>query len=185
MQCTKLATYAGLVITLLAGCFAAQQNGPAKPKVAVLDIRGDKTAELQQAVETDMVAKMLDNGVAVLECRPAFNYFTRSQPMRRTKLVCTIGPACDSEEMLQALFEAGLNVARINFSHGDSNYHRLLIRRIKSLRDQLGMPVAILQDLQGPKIRVGKIESGTLWLGRGTTFVLTSSPTPGVPCSRT
>ena len=99
--------------------------------------------------------------------------------MRRTKLVCTIGPACDSEEMLQALFEAGLNVARINFSHGDSNYHRLLIRRIKSLRDQLGMPVAILQDLQGPKIRVGKIESGTLWLGRGTTFVLTSSPTRG------
>ncbi len=99
--------------------------------------------------------------------------------MRRTKLVCTIGPACDSEEMLQALFEAGLNVARINFSHGDSNYHRLLIRRIKSLRDQLGMPVAILQDLQGPKIRVGKIESGTLWLGRGTTFVLTSSPSSG------
>ncbi len=99
--------------------------------------------------------------------------------MRRTKLVCTIGPACDSEDMLKGLFEAGLNVARINFSHGDSDYHRLLITRIKSLREELGMPVAILQDLQGPKIRVGKIESGTAWLGRGTTFVLTSTPTSG------
>ncbi len=81
--------------------------------------------------------------------------------------------------MLKGLFEAGLNVARINFSHGDSDYHRLLIRRIKSLREKLGMPVAILQDLQGPKIRVGKIESGTAWLGRGTTFILTSSSAPG------
>lgn len=99
--------------------------------------------------------------------------------MRRTKLVCTIGPACDSEEMLRGLFAAGLNVARINFSHGDSDYHRLLLRRIKSLREELDMPVAILQDLQGPKIRVGKIESGTAWLGRGTTFVLTSLSVPG------
>ena len=99
--------------------------------------------------------------------------------MRRTKLVCTIGPACDSEEMLRGLFAAGLNVARINFSHGDSDYHRLLIRRIKSLREELDMPVAILQDLQGPKIRVGKIKSGTAWLGHGTTFVLTSLSVPG------
>ena len=100
--------------------------------------------------------------------------------MRRTKLVCTIGPACDSEKMLTSLFEAGLNVARINFSHGDSETHRLLIRRIKSLREKMNLPVAILQDLQGPKIRVGKIEGGTMWLGRGTTFVLTSSPTPEI-----
>ena len=99
--------------------------------------------------------------------------------MKRTKLVCTIGPACDSDEMLRGLFAAGLNVARINFSHGDSDYHRLLIRRIKSLREELNMPVAILQDLQGPKIRVGKIESGTAWLERGTTFVLTSVSVPG------
>ena len=93
--------------------------------------------------------------------------------------MCTIGPACDSDEMLRGLFAAGLNVARINFSHGDSDYHRLLIRRIKSLREELNMPVAILQDLQGPKIRVGKIESGTAWLERGTTFVLTSVSVPG------
>ena len=99
--------------------------------------------------------------------------------LRRTKLVCTIGPACDSEEMLTSLIEAGLNVARINFSHGDSDYHRLLIRRIKSVREKLDVPVAILQDLQGPKIRIGKIESGTVWLGRGTTLVLTSEPATG------
>ncbi len=101
--------------------------------------------------------------------------------MRRTKLVCTIGPSCDSEKMLNGLFEAGLNVARINFSHGDSDYHRTLIRRIKSVRERLGIPVAILQDLQGPKIRVGKIEGGTVWLGRGTTFVLTSAAASGDP----
>ena len=99
--------------------------------------------------------------------------------MKRTKLVCTIGPACDSEEMLSKLIDAGLNVARINFSHGDSDYHRTLIRRIQKLRQTMGRPVAILQDLQGPKIRVGKIATGRVLLERGATFVLTSSPVPG------
>lgn len=95
--------------------------------------------------------------------------------MRRTKLVCTIGPACDSEEKLRALFDAGLNVARINFSHGDTAYHRQIIRRIKALRKSLGTPLAILQDLQGPKIRVGEIEPRSVWLERGATFVLSST----------
>ena len=99
--------------------------------------------------------------------------------MRRTKLVCTIGPACDSEEMLTALVRAGMNVARINFSHRDSGYHRELIRRIKKIREHLETPVAILQDLQGPKIRIGKIETGNVWLERGAPFVLTTSPVSG------
>ena len=72
--------------------------------------------------------------------------------MKRTKLVCTIGPACDSEEMLSKLIDAGLNVARINFSHGDSDYHRTLIRRIQKLRQTMGKPVAILQDLEAEGI---------------------------------
>ena len=59
--------------------------------------------------------------------------------MRRTKLVCTIGPACDSEDMLQALIEAGMNVARINFSHGGEDYHRTLIRRIRTIRERMGV----------------------------------------------
>jgi pyruvate kinase len=99
--------------------------------------------------------------------------------VRRTKLVCTIGPACDSEEMLTKLVRAGMNVARVNFSHGDSAYHRELLRRIKQIREALATPVAILQDLQGPKIRVGKIAAGNVWLERGAPFVLTSSPVTG------
>ena len=112
---------------------------------------------------------------AIIEDQPAESPATRSDAegaifVRRTKLVCTIGPACESEEMLTDLIEAGLNVARINFSHGDSDYHRLLIRRIKSLRENLDIPVAILQDLQGPKIRVGKIENGKVWLASIVQF---------------
>jgi len=99
--------------------------------------------------------------------------------MRRTKLVCTIGPACDSEDMLRELIGAGLNVARINFSHGDTAYHRRIIRRIKRLREDLGVPLAILQDLQGPKIRVGLIEPRPVWLERGAAFVLSSTPRIG------
>lgn len=80
--------------------------------------------------------------------------------------------------MLTRLIQAGLNVARINFSHGDSDYHRKLIRRIKAIREKMAVPVAILQDLQGPKIRVGRINKGKVWLERGTTFVLTSKDVP-------
>ena len=99
--------------------------------------------------------------------------------MRRTKLVCTIGPASDSEEMLRKLIAGGMNVARINFSHGDSDYHRLLIRRLKKVREELSASIAILQDLQGPKIRIGKIQGGSAWLERGSSFVLTSDTSIG------
>ena len=98
---------------------------------------------------------------------------------RRTKLVATIGPACDSEEKLAELIEAGLNVARINFSHGNSDYHRQLIRRLKKIRRDRGVPLAILQDLQGPKVRIGRIAEGSVWLERGSRFVLTSDSQPG------
>jgi pyruvate kinase len=99
--------------------------------------------------------------------------------MRRTKLVCTIGPACDSDEMLERMFLAGTNVARINFSHGTAEHHRDLIRRIKVIRKRLGLPIAILQDLQGPKVRIGRIENDNVWLERGATFTLTSDPIVG------
>lgn len=99
--------------------------------------------------------------------------------MRRTKLVCTIGPACDSEDMLRKLIDGGLNVARINFSHGDTDYHRRIIRRIKKLREEMQVPIAILQDLQGPKIRVGRIEPRPVWLERDSHFILSSSPRQG------
>jgi pyruvate kinase len=101
--------------------------------------------------------------------------------IRRTKIVCTIGPACDSEEMLARLIEAGMNVARVNFSHGTHEYHRNVIRRIKRIRRALNKPVAILQDLQGPKIRIGAIAGGAgfVTLLPGREFVLTTEDVAG------
>ncbi len=101
--------------------------------------------------------------------------------MRRTKIVCTIGPATDSEEMLVRLINAGMNVARVNFSHGTHDNHREVIRRIKQVRRGLNRPVAILQDLQGPKIRVGLIGggSGFVTLLSGQMFTLTTEEVPG------
>jgi pyruvate kinase len=101
--------------------------------------------------------------------------------MRRTKIVCTIGPATDSEEALARLISAGMNVARVNFSHGDHDYHRMVIRRIKQVRRAMNKPVAILQDLQGPKIRVGLIGGGTgfVTLMPGQEFILTTEDVPG------
>jgi pyruvate kinase len=99
--------------------------------------------------------------------------------MRRTKIVCTIGPASDAEEMIARLITAGMNVARVNFSHGTHEYHRGLIHRIKRVRKALNKPVAILQDLQGPKIRIGIIESGFVQLLPGQDFVLTTENVAG------
>ena len=99
--------------------------------------------------------------------------------MRRTKLVCTIGPACDSENMLQALIDAGMDVARINFSHGSEDYQRTVIRRIRSIGDRRGTSTAILQDLQGPKIRIGAIASGNVMLEPDQRFILTTESVPG------
>ncbi len=99
--------------------------------------------------------------------------------MRRTKIVCTIGPVSDSEEMIAKLVAAGMNVARVNFSHGTHEYHRTVIRRIKQVRKALNRPVAILQDLQGPKIRIGNIRDGVVQLLPGKEFILTTDNAPG------
>uniref|UniRef100_UPI00397AA09B pyruvate kinase n=1 Tax=Salmonella sp. SAL4360 TaxID=3159881 RepID=UPI00397AA09B len=73
---------------------------------------------------------------------------------RRTKIVATIGPASSTEKALQALLEAGMDVARLNFSHGTREEHRETIRRLRRLADARQVPVAILQDLTGPKVRI-------------------------------
>lgn len=92
----------------------------------------------------------------------------------RTKVVCTIGPASESVEVLEAMIKSGMDVARLNFSHGTQEEHFKKIRTIRELADRLGKPVAILQDLSGPKIRVGKIKQGGVELKRGNRFFLTS-----------
>src|SRR5437016_10963256 len=99
--------------------------------------------------------------------------------MRRTKIVCTIGPVSDTEEMIAKLIAAGMNVARLNFSHGTPEYQRDLIRKVKRVRKAMNKPVAILQDLQGPKIRVGIIANGVVQLQPGQEFILTSDEVPG------
>jgi pyruvate kinase len=95
--------------------------------------------------------------------------------MRRTKIVCTIGPASSSEERLEQLMLAGMNVARLNFSHGTHEEHAAVIERIRRISTRLGWPVAILQDLQGPKIRVGSLPSGQpLRLEAGRQVIITT-----------
>jgi pyruvate kinase len=99
--------------------------------------------------------------------------------IRRTKIVCTIGPASGSEEMIAKLVDAGMNVARLNFSHGTSEYLRDLVQKIKRVRKSMNKPVAILQDLQGPKIRIGVIGGNVVQLHRGNEFILTTDDVSG------
>jgi pyruvate kinase len=99
--------------------------------------------------------------------------------MRRTKIVATIGPASQDEEKITQLIQSGVNVFRINFSHGNYKTHAQVIRSIRSISQRSGTPVTILQDLQGPKIRVGDIYSGETELESGQRFTLTTRPVPG------
>lgn len=94
--------------------------------------------------------------------------------MRRTKIVCTIGPASQSPEVLTAMIEAGMDVARLNFSHGTWEQHAANIRAIREIAARVGRQVAILQDLCGPKVRVGEIGPAEVTLVPGQTFTLTT-----------
>lgn len=98
---------------------------------------------------------------------------------RRARIVCTIGPSTDSEEGIRQLIVAGMNVARLNFSHGEHETHAAIYHRIRRISDELNRPIAILQDLQGPKIRVGKIEGGGTMLVEGERFALTTEEVLG------
>ncbi|QDG54505.1 pyruvate kinase [Persicimonas caeni] len=93
--------------------------------------------------------------------------------MRRAKIVCTLGPASSSAETIEQMIRAGMNVARLNFSHGTHEYHRELYNTVREVSRDLNSPVAILQDLQGPKIRVGKFAEGPVELTEGDEFVIT------------
>lgn len=94
-------------------------------------------------------------------------------PDHKTKIVCTIGPASSSEEMIRELVLAGMNVARINFSHGDFESHGEVIRRVRKVAEELDRTIAILADLPGPKIRIGKLEKEPLMLHKGNLVTLT------------
>lgn len=94
--------------------------------------------------------------------------------IRKSKIVCTIGPATASREMIHSLIKNGMDVARLNFSHGDHAFHKKIVGFIKEESKKLGKPVAILQDLQGIKIRVGLVEGGGVELKKGAEIFLHS-----------
>ncbi|NLW43314.1 MAG: pyruvate kinase, partial [Tissierellia bacterium] len=93
---------------------------------------------------------------------------------KKTKIVCTIGPASESSEMLERLMLAGMNVARLNFSHGTHDEHQQRIDRIKSVADRLNYPIAIMLDTKGPEIRLGNFETEPINLNTGDIFTLTT-----------
>ncbi|HBN97597.1 MAG TPA: pyruvate kinase, partial [Firmicutes bacterium] len=96
-----------------------------------------------------------------------------------TKIVCTIGPASEGPEIIRALIRAGMNVARLNFSHGTLDEHLLRIKNLREATAELGANVALLLDIQGPKIRVGRLKNGPIELIPGQEYTLTVEPYEG------
>lgn len=99
--------------------------------------------------------------------------------VRRANIVCTLGPATDSLEQIQALIEAGMDVARFNMSHGSHEEHQARFDRVRAAAEAVGKPVAILADLQGPKIRLGRFADGPVELVVGAEFTITTEDVPG------
>ena len=99
--------------------------------------------------------------------------------MRKTKIVCTIGPACSTEKALTELCLAGMNVARLNFSHGTHEQHLGMINLIKSVRQKLNVPVAIMLDTKGPEYRIKAFKDGRVTLNDGDTFTFTTNEVEG------
>jgi pyruvate kinase len=99
--------------------------------------------------------------------------------MRRTKIICTLGPATEREGVLKELMLAGMNVARFNFSHADHEEHYGRFKNLKKLREELDLPVAALLDTKGPEIRIGNFADGKITLKKGQTFTLTTKEVDG------
>ena len=101
--------------------------------------------------------------------------------MRKTKILVTLGPAAEEEDVLRNLIEAGMNVARLNFSHGDFEEHGRRMERIKKLREELDKPVALLLDTKGPEIRAGEVENDRIFLETGKKITITTEQVMGTP----
>ncbi len=99
--------------------------------------------------------------------------------MRKTKIICTLGPAVDNPEILEKLMKKGMDVARMNFSHGTHEEHKTRLEMFKKIRDKLGLPIPLLLDTKGPEIRIGRFESGEATLLEGSYFVLLHDDEPG------
>lgn len=99
--------------------------------------------------------------------------------MRKTKIICTIGPACSNEATLAAMVKAGMNVARLNFSHGTHESHRRMIDMIKKVREEMDVPLGIMLDTKGPEYRIRTLRGGKATLVDGQTFALTTEDITG------
>jgi pyruvate kinase len=99
---------------------------------------------------------------------------------RRTKIVSTLGPASSSYRTIRAMLDAGMDVVRLNFSHGGHAFHDSLIQKVRRLARDRGKPIPIIQDLQGPRFRVGKLEQGYMDLKRGQVVALGSAAEKGM-----
>ncbi|MGP1434533.1 MAG: pyruvate kinase [Catonella sp.] len=99
--------------------------------------------------------------------------------MRKTKIICTIGPASESEEMIRKLCKAGMNVARLNFSHGTHEDHKKRVETIKKVRNELDLPIAIMLDTKGPEYRIGVFENHKAELKEGEKFTFTTEEIVG------
>ncbi|GIX08111.1 MAG: hypothetical protein KatS3mg115_2514 [Candidatus Poribacteria bacterium] len=101
------------------------------------------------------------------------------EAINRAKIVCTLGPASNTEERIVELIRAGMDVVRLNFSHGTYEEHREVIRRVRKVAEELGVPIPIIQDLSGPKLRTGSLQEAPVFLEPGARFVLTAREVPG------
>src|ERR1700741_2811831 len=98
---------------------------------------------------------------------------------RKVKILATLGPASSDKDTIRKLFQAGADVFRINMSHTEHSAMQALVGRIREIEEELGRPIGILADLQGPKLRVGKFAAGSVALTPGQMFALDDSPEPG------
>lgn len=122
---------------------------------------------------------MLKIRVFVLEYILIFNNVTKMNNIKKTKIVATIGPVTSSEEMLSKLLREGMNIIRLNFSHGDFAEHQVKVDNLKKAIKATGITAAVMQDLGGPKIRIGDFEKGLIVLKEGQTFTLTTDKVVG------
>ena len=99
--------------------------------------------------------------------------------MRKTKIICTLGPASSTQEQIEELMRCGMNIARFNFSHGTHESHKKLMDNVKAVREKYELPVAIMLDTRGPEIRIRDVENGAVMLREGDPFTLTTREVMG------
>ncbi len=155
-------------------CAQVKQRTPA---TVVILVATDPAAEaVLQSLGRGIGDHLVSGDSVTSQVRALVRRLVRRQAQRQAKIVCTIGPASDSQDNLSRLIDAGMDVARLNFSHGDWDWHRLVCERIRRLAEH----VAIMADLQGPKLRIGHMQNDTVVpLRQGATFTLTSRPVAG------